>query len=530
MARGACEPGKKITMKRINVIPAPASISASAGVFTLNPSTVIQAGAGALSVATMLQGLLQPATGWRLGLEEVSGNDVGENTILLTTAGADATLGGEGYELEVSGRSMVIRAPHPAGLFYGVQTLRQLLPPEIEAGTVQAGMAWSVPAVLIRDLPRFKWRGSMLDVSRYFYPVEFIKRFIDLMALHKMNVFHWHLVDDQGWRIEIKKYPRLTAIGSQRESTPVVGDRNKADGRPYGGFYTQEQISEVVAYAAGRFVTVVPEIEMPGHSMAALASYPELGCTGGPYKVRTFWGIEDEVYCAGNEKVYAFVEDILDEVLKLFPGEFVHIGGDECPKTRWKACPQCQAMISKLGLADEHELQSHFVRHMETFLNSRGRRLIGWDEILEGGLAPNAAVMSWRGMEGGIQAAREKHEVVMTPMSHCYLDFYQSADPKSEPEAIGNCLPLEQVYTFEPVPAALTPEEGKYVLGAQCNVWTEYMPTPRQVEYMTYPRASALSEIMWSPAAPRDFTEFKTRLSSLLLRLKQLNVNYRDPG
>jgi len=359
------------------------------------------------------------------------------------------------------------------------------------------------------------------------FPVEFVKRYIDLLAMLKMNVFHWHLTEDQGWRIEIKRYPELTRIGSRRSSSPVPGDPSQQDGKPYAGFYTQDEIRQVVAYAAERHVNVVPEIEMPGHSMAALASYPELGCTGGPYQVRTQWGIEEDVYCAGNEEVFEFLENVLDEVLDLFPSPFIHVGGDECPKSRWRECPKCQARIKEENLADEDELQSYFIRRIENYLSNRGRRLIGWDEILEGGLAPGATVMSWRGTEGGIRAAQSGHDVVMTPFTHCYFDYYQSEDHENEPAGIGGYLPLETVYAYEPVPEELTPEQGEHILGAQGNVWTEYIFSPAQVEYMAYPRAIALAEVVWTPAEGRDYPDFLRRLEPYLLRLDRMGVNYR---
>ncbi|MBZ0293304.1 MAG: beta-N-acetylhexosaminidase, partial [Anaerolineae bacterium] len=415
-----------------------------------------------------------------------------------------------------------------AGLLNGMQTLRQLLPSEIESSTTVTSVAWQVPAVTIEDAPRFVWRGLHLDVGRHFFPVADIKKWLDVIALYKMNVFHWHLTEDQGWRIEIKQYPRLTEVGAYRAASPYPADRKRLDGQPYGGFYTQAEVKEVVAYAQTLGITVVPEIEMPGHSIAALAAYPDLGCVGEDYQVRTFWGIEDDVFCAGNEDVYTFVENVLDEVLDLFPSEFVHIGGDECPKVRWEACPKCQAAIKREGLKDEHELQSYFIHRIEKFLNARGRRLIGWDEILEGGLAPNATVMSWRGSKGGIEAANAGHDVVMTPNTHCYLDYYQSEDHDNEPPAIGGYLPLENVYAFDPT-AGIEPEQAQHVLGGQGNVWTEYIPTSELVEYMTFPRLLAIAEAVWSPIEVRDYDDFLQRLKGQLARLDQLDVHYRNP-
>jgi hexosaminidase len=515
-------------VNNVSVIPKPTTVVRSQGTFEIGPQTSVRVSEDTRDVGDYLCGLLRPATGYGLPLTEGPVGSAVPDAILLTTLGADDELGDEGYVLAVTPEAIVVRAPRPAGLSYGVQTLRQLLPPEVERTRGAAGVSWTVPAATIRDMPRFGWRGMHLDVARHFFPVEFVKRYIDLLALHKMNVFHWHLTDDQGWRIEIQKYPRLTEIGSKRKATPIPADRHTLDDVPYGGFYTQAQVREVVAYAARRCVTVVPEIEMPGHGVAALTAYPELGCTGGPYEVRTWWGIEPDVFCAGNPQVYAFLQDVLAEVLDLFPSEAIHIGGDECPKDRWKACPKCQATIQAQGLRDEHELQSYFVRRIEAFLNAQGRRLIGWDEILEGGLAPNATVMSWRGSQGGIEAALAGHDVVMSPNTHCYFDYYQSEDRAHEPPAIGGFVPLEKVYAFEPVPAELSPGQAAHILGGQGNVWTEYMPTAEQVEYMAYPRASALAEVLWSVPEGRSFTELRRRLEALLRRLREMGVHFRE--
>jgi hexosaminidase len=495
----------------MNIIPQPLQMTPSEGQYIITPSTRIFVSPDSNTVGEALQKILP----FPLGQEQTLGNALTPGNILLSTIHADEALGPEGYILTVSPEGIVIRANQPAGLFYGVQTLRQLLT-----------ATNTLPAVEIVDRPRFPWRGIMLDVGRHLFPLEFIFRLLDTMALHKLNVLHWHLTEDQGWRIEIKKYPRLTEIGANRSASPFPADRDRLDGVPYGGFYTQEQVRQVVAYAASRFITVVPEIEMPGHSVAALASYPQLGCTGGPYAVRTFWGIADDVYCAGNEQTFTFLQDVLDEVLALFPSQIIHIGGDESPKVRWQACPKCQEAIRQNNLKDEHELQSYFIRRIEAYLNQKGRRLIGWDEILEGGLAPNASVMSWRGMEGGIQAVRQGHDVVMTPTDYCYLDYYQSEDTDHEPPAIGGFVPLERSYTFEPVPPELSAEEGQHILGLQGNLWSEYIATPEQAEYMLFPRATALAEIAWSPAVRCDFADFERRLESFLPLLKQMNVRY----
>ncbi|HER08106.1 MAG TPA: beta-N-acetylglucosaminidase [Bacteroides sp.] len=511
----------------VHIIPKPLELTLTNGAFEIAPNTRILVSPDAEQVGMYLQQLLEPPTGYMLRVDVLQDELSLENTIVLELDPTAAQHGEEGYALSASPDAVVISARTAAGLFYGVQTLRQLLPPQVEERSAVAGVTWEVPGVEITDRPRFPWRGMHLDVGRHMFPVEFVKKYIDLLALHKMNTFHWHLTEDQGWRIEIKKYPLLTEIGSRRAATPFPSDRNRLDGQPYGGYYTQLEVREVVAYAQERFITVVPEIEMPGHSVAALASYPELGCTGGPYQVRQYWGIAKDVYCAGNEKVYAFLEDVLGEVMELFPSVFIHIGGDECPKDRWEECEKCQAMIAKEGLADEHELQSYFVTRMEKFLNSHGRRMIGWDEILEGGLAPNAAVMSWRGMEGGIEAATMGHDVVMTPTSHCYLDYYQSQNREEEPPAIGGFLPLEKVYSLEPVPAELPADKTRHILGAQGNLWTEYIPTASQAEYMAFPRASALAEVVWTTPGMREYGDFIERLPSLLKHLDGLGVNYR---
>ncbi len=388
----------------------------------------------------------------------------------------------------------------------------------------------TLPALSIYDRPQFRWRGAHLDICRHFFDKKFVMKYIDLLAKHKLNTFHWHLTEDQGWRIEIKKYPKLTQIGSKRKETIVDKHFNPyiGDGKAYGGYYTQEEIKEVVKYASDRFITIIPEIEMPGHSLAALASYPGLSCTGGPFEVMTRWGVSEDIYCAGKENVFTFLENVLDEVLDLFPSEYIHIGGDEAPKTRWKKCPDCQARIKAEGLKDENELQRYFITRIEKYLNSKGRKIIGWDEILEGGLAPNAAVMSWRGESGGIDAARQSHYVVMSPGKPLYFDHYQSLDKKKEPLAIGGYNPLDSVYLYHPVPQALEPEKQKYILGAQANLWTEYIATPQQVEYMAYPRLCALAETVWTGTHKPGLQNFRKRLQNRhFSRLKQWNVHYR---
>ena len=377
---------------------------------------------------------------------------------------------------------------------------------------------WEVPCVHIDDAPRFSYRGMHLDVARHFFSVDEVKRYIDLLAMHKLNVFHWHLTDDQGWRIEIKKYPKLTEVGSIRKHTMVEKNFDQYDNTPYGGYYTQDQIRDIVNYAKERFITIIPEVDLPGHMVAALASYPSLGCTGGPYEVQGMWGVHPDVLCAGKEETYEFVTDVLSEVIELFPSRYIHIGGDECPKDRWKKCPLCQARIRKLGLKTDKEhtaeerLQSYFMTRVEKFLNENDRQIIGWDEILEGGAAPNATVMSWRGTDGGVQAAKLRHNVVMTPNTYLYFDYYQSEDTQTEPLAIGSYVPLERVYDFEPVPDTLDNDSKKYILGAQANLWTEYISDFKQVEYMLLPRLDALSEVQWTRPENKNWVNFLDRL------------------
>lgn len=445
-----------------------------------------------------------------------------QSNIYLSRKGAADSLGEEGYSLTVNQNQVTLAARQLNGFFYGIQTLKQLLPPTPVKTPV------SIPALTILDKPRYGWRGMHLDVARHFFPVEFIKKYIDYLAMHKLNTFHWHLTDDQGWRIEIKKYPKLTEKGAYRDGT-LIGHAlerpQQFDNKRYGGYYTQEEVREVVKYAQDRFITVVPEIEMPGHSLAALAAYPELSCTGGPHQVAQAWGIFEDVFCAGNEQTFTFLENVLTEVTTLFPSPIIHIGGDESPKTRWKACSKCQARIKSENLKDEHELQSYFVQRIEKFLNKKGKKIIGWDEILEGGLAPNALVMSWRGTAGGIAAAKQKHQVVMTPSSHVYFDHYQGSQ-ELEPLAISGYTPLSKVYAYEPTPSQLTKEEASYILGAQANLWTEYIPTPEHAEYMLLPRLSALAEVLWTIPEKKDWSNFKQRMQQQYKRYEALGANY----
>ena len=430
----------------------------------------------------------------------------------------------ESYNLKIDPQGIEIIGSDYAGIFYGLQTLVQILE------TTKINNSTAVTSVLIEDRPRFRWRGMLLDVGRHMFPADFIKRYIDIIAAHKMNVFHWHLTEDQGWRVPIKKYPKLKDIAAWRKETLVGHYRDKPhqfDGKPYGGFYTEEEITDIIDYASDRSVTIVPEIEMPGHATAALSAYPQLSCTGGPHEAETIWGVHKEVYCAGNEETFDFLENVLEEVSQLFPGPYIHIGGDECPKTRWAECEKCQKRITDEGLKDEHELQSYFIKRIEKILEKFGKRLVGWDEILEGGLAPNAVVHSWRGMDGGIEAANAGHEVIMSPTTHVYFDYYQSEDRENEPLAIGGYLPLSKVYEFEPVPDKIDRDKRHLILGGQANLWTEYIPTAKQAEYMLLPRVCALAEAVWSPKNKKDYAGFIDRLGDHLKRLDRKNLNYR---
>ena len=426
----------------------------------------------------------------------------------------DESLPAEGYELNVDGEGIEVRASQFPGFLYALQSLEQLLPAAVYGTEPAPDAAWEVPCVKIADAPRFAYRGMHLDVARHFFSVDEVKRYIDVMAIHKLNTLHWHLTDDQGWRIEIKRYPELTAGGSIRKATVVRKEWGTYDGTPYGGFYTQDEIRDVVKYAADRGVTVIPEIDLPGHMLAALTAYPELGCTGGPYEVWGRWGVADDVLCPGREKTFEFLEGVLTEVMELFPSEYIHIGGDECPKVRWEKCPRCQAKIRQLGLKDdgehtaEHYLQSYVTDRIGKFLAQHGRRIIGWDEILEGRAPSDAVVMSWRGSEGGIAAAKLGHDVIMTPNSHFYFDYYQSLDTDAEPFGIGGYIPMEQVYSYDPAFPELTPEQQKHILGVQANLWTEYVLSDEHLEYMLLPRLAALSEVQWCLSETKDWNRF----------------------
>jgi len=518
----------EIPEARYPLVPLPQKLIPQEGFFTFNDQTalVYDSQNPALEpIISFWRERFSPPTGFTFPQANDRSTNAVHFELIPEFPGPDGA-----YNLSITPEKITIQAGTLRGLFYGIQTIRQLFPRAIEsrAKVEVEGSYWQIPCAQIEDAPRFKYRGLHLDVGRHFFPVEFIKKYIDLIAFLKLNYFHWHLTEDQGWRIEIKKYPLLTKIGAYRRQTVIGHGREQPavyDGVPYGGFYTQAEIREIVDYARRRFVTIVPEIEMPGHSTAALAAYPQLGCTGGPYKVSQHWGVHLEVYCAGQEKTFEFLENVLKEVLELFPSEYIHIGGDEVPKVRWKECPRCQQRIKEEGLKDEAELQSYFIHRIEKFLVSQGRRLIGWNEILEGGLPPQAIVMSWRGTQGGIEAARQKHYVIMTPTSYCYFDYYQ-ADPRTQPLAIGGFLPLKKVYSFEPIPEELTPEEAQYILGAQGNVWTEYLVNEKYVEYMAFPRACALAEVTWTPQEKKDWWDFLSRLQGFLRHLEALDVNY----
>ena len=521
----ACQKDLPNPPESYGIIPQPLKMEMADGKFIISSKTrLLMADDSLTPLVEFFAGRINQVSGLHLIPE--TGLSKSSQTISWVIV-SDSLLGNEGYRFSASSKKILLEANTTHGLFYAMQTLFQLLPAEIYGGSVSDTIQWSVPAVTITDVPRFSYRGLHLDVCRHFMPVEFVKKYIDLMSMQKMNVFHWHLTDDQGWRVEIKKYPCLTEVGSQRKETIVghAGRSKEYDGIPHGGFYTQEEIKEMVAYAKARFVTIIPEIEMPGHALAALASYPELGCTGGPYEVATTFGIFEDVFCAGKEETFTFFEEVLTEVMALFPGEYIHIGGDECPKVRWERCPRCQARMKTMGLKDEMELQSYFVQRIEKFLNSKGRRIIGWDEILEGGLAPNATVMSWRGEEGGVAAAQSGHDAIMTPGEYCYLDKYQG-DPATEPLTIGGMLSLEKIYSYEPIPKNLDAAYSGHILGAQGNVWTEYMINPERIEYMAYPRANALAEILWSSAENRNWDSYHSRLQKQFDRWEQMNVHF----
>jgi hexosaminidase len=497
------------------LIPQPKEIVINQGSFLLNATTIFIVNEKSNNEVALFNSFLQSKFNFQLQVKTSSKSP--ENAIDVYIQNPIDSVS-EKYELEIKPKQITIKAVNNKGVFYAFQTLIQLLP-IAKTNDIQ------IPCLTIKDEPKYAWRGMHLDVSRHFFPIDFIKKYIDYLAMYKMNTFHWHLTDDQGWRIQILKYPKLTEIGSIRKKS-MIGhfSEHRFEEKEYSGFYTQEEINDVVAYAKKRHVTIVPEIEMPGHSLAAVTAYPEYSCTGGPFEVGTQWGGFDDVFCP-KEETFTFIQDILKEVMMLFPSQYIHIGGDECNKVSWHKCPNCQALMHKKGLKDEMELQSYFIRRIEQFINANGRKIIGWDEILEGGLAPNAAVMSWRGTEGGISAAKDRHFVVMCPGSHCYFDHYQG-DPKNEPVAIGGYTTVEKVYSYNPTPVELSAEESKYILGAQGNVWSEYIYTPKDVEYMAMPRMAALSEVVWGTSKPNDFANFQSRLVKHFEVLDQMKVNY----
>ena len=525
-------PSMPATIAGFTIIPQPASITPGEGGFLLNPHTIIfyhKENPEIERIAKLLSARVRSGAGFVLELTDMG--KVVRNDFIAMEYIHDEDLGSEGYILRVTKDGVRLEANTEAGLFYAVQSFLQLLPPAVYGSSPVPQNVWQIPCVTIRDKPRFTWRGMMLDVSRHFFPKEAVKRFIDYMTVHKMNRFHWHLNDDQGWRIEIKKYPRLTEVGAWRVDREDIHwdsrpPQREGERPTYGGFYSQADIRDIVAYARERFITVVPEIEMPAHATSVLATYPSLSCTGGPFTLPPggVWPITD-IYCAGNDSTFEFLQNILAEVTELFPGEYLHIGGDEATKTEWKRCPKCQTRIRNEHLGDEAELQSYFIKRIEKFLVSKKKRLLGWDEILEGGLPAEATVMSWRGTAGGIAAARAGHDVVMSPNSFAYFDYYQS-DPSLEPAAIGGFLPLKTVYSYEPAPDSLTPSEAAHILGVQANLWTEFVPAMSHVEYMVLPRMAAIAEVGWSSKNVRDWTDFSRRLETHVKRYAAMGANY----
>lgn len=511
IANGARDP-------QLDIIPLAQSVEKRAGSFSMNAATVLIASTPeARHVAEMFNDVMKTNYGFTLKIADA--RSAQGNQIAFTRS--EGSIPAEGYSLDVTRKGVKVEAPDGPGLFHGMQSLIQLMP-------LTRAASYSLPCVRVLDQPRFSYRGMHLDCGRHFFPVSFIKEYLDMMARYKFNTFHWHLTEDQGWRIEIKKYPRLTSIGSQRTETVVGHNTQQYDGKPYGGYYTQQQITDIVRYATERYITVIPEIEMPGHSLGALSAYPLLGCTTGPYEAATRWGVFPDVYCAGKESTFQFLENVLDEVMELFPSHLIHIGGDECPKDRWKVCPYCQKRIKDLGLKDEEGLQSYFIGRIEKYLNQHGRAIIGWDEILEGGLAPNATVMSWRGEKGGIAAAKEHHDVIMTPGAWCYFDHAQSRS-KAEPLNIGGYLPLAKVYSYDPVPKELKAEERKYIIGVQANLWTEYIPSVSQLEYMVMPRMLAMAEVAWTDTQKKDYASFYHRMGTQLGYLDSRHIHFRIP-
>ena len=512
------------------VVPYPNEVQPGEGVFNAKGAQVVideEIDEAAANVIKLFAGKLSSARGTE---SEVVAGKADKGFVFSY----NETVPAEAYTLDVTEDAVKVEASGLRGFNYAVQTIKQLLPVQIFGAEPSKKADWSIPCVHINDAPRFGYRGLHLDEGRHFFGVETVKRYLDIMEVHKLNKFHWHLTEDQGWRIEIKKYPRLTEVGAVRKGTCIKKDYSSLDGVPYGEgmWYTQEQIREIVAYAATKGIDVIPEIDLPGHMLGALSAYPELGCTGGPYEVWTRWGVSEEVLCAGNEKVYEFLEDVLTEVCALFPYEYIHIGGDECPKVRWETCPKCQAKIKALGLKDkdgqkaEHYLQSYVITRIEKFLNSKGRRIIGWDEILEGGIAPNATIMSWRGEAGGIEATRQGHDAIMTPNTYYYLDYYQAEDIVNEPFGIGGYLPVEKCYSYEPYPADMTDEQKSHIIGVQANLWTEYIAEEDHLFYMLLPRLAALSEVQWCSADRKDWARFSKAATAFCEIYRMMGYNY----
>ncbi len=507
----------KYSVPQQGIIPIPVEYKKMPGTFAITGSVKIILRDGSVKVAgELLRFYIKELSGKQLVMSTAT---AGKNAIILKLD-TETVSKNEGYRLEISNRVISLTAHDLAGAIYGIQTLRQMW-------RTGKNNSLLVPAATINDFPRFAYRGMALDVSRHMFPVSFIKKYIDLLSLYKLNTFHWHLTDDQGWRIEIKKYPKLQSVAAWRDETLIGHKRqlpHKFDGKKYGGFYSQDEVKQIVQYATARNITIIPEIEMPGHAMAALAAYPALGCTGGPYKTATFWGVFEDVFCAGNDSTFNFLENVLDEVMQLFPSSKIHIGGDESPKTRWHVCPKCQKRMQELKLPDEHALQSYFVQRIEKYINSKNRKIIGWDEILEGGLAPNATVMSWRGEEGGIAAAAQQHEVIMTPESYFYFDYYQSLY-KGESLAAGGYTPLQKVYSYEPVSDTLKNEVKRFITGVEGQAWSEYFTSQSQAEFMIFPRLAALAEIAWSEKKQKNYPDFLSRLRLQSDLLAQLKVN-----
>lgn len=513
----SCAEKERVTVN-YEIIPLPQNITiVDEEPFVISRSTYIGYPEGNDKIkasAEFLSSYINETVGIKLAVKVAA---EGDNIILLKGELEDENP--EAYKITVSEKGILMEGASERGLFYAVQTIRKSLSP------LYKNMEIAFPAGVIYDFPRFGYRAALFDVGRYFYSTDFIKRFIDILALHNINYFHWHLTEDQGWRIEIKKYPLLTEIGSMRKETLVGHLRDDVphqfDGTPHGGFYTQDEIRDIVKYAQERYITVIPEVDLPGHMLAALAAYPNLGCTGGPYEVATKWGVFEDVLCMGKESTYQFLEDVFSEVVDLFPSEYIHIGGDECPKVRWEECPDCQKMIAELGLKSdgnrtaEQKLQSYAMARVEKFLKEKGRRVIAWEEILDGGIAEDPIVMSWLKEESGAEAAKKGYDVIMTPHKEVYIDYYQSEDKENEPLAIGGFVPLERVYNFEPVPAELNDEQKKHIIGTQVNLWTEYVSDPKHAEYMLLPRLAAISEVQWSDASKKDYDPFVLRLKNM---------------